>query len=388
MSERMNFIHRLEAGETMTELCREFGISRKTGYKLLKRWQEEGPEGLFDRSRAPLSSPHKRPEAIRTLVFNVKKAHPTWGARKVLARLARTTPGVNLPAPSTVGAWFKSAGLVKRRVRRRGPWRHKGPLTKPTRANEVWCADFKGQFRMGNGRYCYPLTITDAFSRKLLACVALESTHAGPAYLVFEEVFAEFGLPEVIRTDNGVPFCSPHALFGWSKLSTRWHELGISHERIEPGKPQQNGKHERMHLTLKEECTRPPGENLLHQQEILDRFRRCFNEVRPHEGIGNAVPDDLYQPSTTRLPSAIGEPDFSLFDYALPVRRSGHIKMPALGKRPRTVYLTTVLAGRRVGVRELDHDRWHVEWRGIALGEIDMTTRRLELPEEEIECVP
>lgn len=384
----MKFITRLEAGEKMVDLCHEFGISRKTGYKFWNRWKEEGPEGLFDRSRAPFHTPHRRPQAVRDLVFAVKKEHPTWGARKVLARLRRTTPGVKLPADSTVSGWFKQAGLTTRRVRRRGPSPSRTPLTVPTHPNHVWCADFKGQFRMANREYCYPLTITDAFSRKIIACVALEGTHAEPSRLVFQRAFREFGLPENLRTDNGNPFCSSQALFGWSRLSVWWHELGIKHERIEPGKPQQNGQHERMHLTLKKECTRPAGDNLLHQQEKFDAFVTCFNAVRPHEGIDDDVPDDRYSLSERMFPETIVEPDYALYDVALPVRSSGHIEMPARGKRPRTVYVSTVLAGRTVGVRELDDDRWMVAWRGITIGEIDMTTRRLTIPDTDPECHP
>lgn len=384
----MKFITRLEAGEKMVDLCREFGISRKTGYKFWNRWKEEGPEGLFDRSRAPLHTPHRQPQAIRDLVFAVKKEHPTWGARKVLARLRRTTPGVKLPADSTVSGWFKQAGLTTRRVRRRGASPSRTPLTVPTHPNHVWCADFKGQFRMANREYCYPLTITDAYSRKLIACVALEGTHAEPSRLVFQRAFRDFGLPENLRTDNGSPFCSSQALFGWSRLSVWWHELGIRHERIEPGKPQQNGQHERMHLTLKKECTRPAGDNLLHQQEKFDSFVACFNAVRPHEGIDNEVPDDRYSPSKRLFPETLLEPDYAFYDFALLVRPSGHIEMPPRGKRPCTVYVSTVLAGRTVGVRELDDDRWVLAWRGITIGEIDMTSRRLTIPDEDPTCHP
>ena len=361
----------------MSDLCVEFGISRKTGHKLWKRYQKEGPEGLYDRSRAPLR-PHRRtPDEVRELVFEVKKAHPSWGANKVRAYLLRRHPGVKVPAGSTIHAWFEAKGLVKRRLRRSRVPPRTQPLAEATEPNRLWCADFKGQFRLKTGRYCYPLTITDAFSRKILACVGLENTKTPGSRLVFEETFVKWGLPEAIRTDNGAPFAS-RGLLGMSQLSAWWRRLGIEHERITPGKPQQNGSHERMHLTLKQECTRPVGDNILHQQEMFDRFVDVFNQERPHEALDNDVPDDRYRRSERELPEELPDLKYPTHDLVLRVDSYGHIDMPGRPKGARKVYISSILVGECIGVREMEGDRWRTDWMDLTLGDIDMTTRRLE----------
>ena len=245
VNERMKFVARLQQGERMTDLCREFGVSRETGYKIKRRFEELGVAGLFDQSRAPRRVPHRTSKAIRELLVEAKKQHPTWGPKKLRAWLLRKDEGLKLPAPSTIGEILKEEGLVKSRKRRRRGKAKPTKLTQPTAPNEVWCADFKGQFRLRNrmGKYCYPLTITDGHSRYLIACEALDGTKAGPAQTVFEIAFRELGLPKVIRTDNGTPFGST-GLAGLTVLSAWWMRLGIAPERIEPGCPQQNGQHE------------------------------------------------------------------------------------------------------------------------------------------------
>src|SRR5579864_6443644 len=279
MDERLKFIARRLDGEKMAGLCREFGISRKTGYKILTRYNEIGLEGLTDRSRRPYRHANQLPVQIETQIVRLKHDKPSWGAPKIRERLARLYPDVHTPAISTVHAVLDRHGLVKRRTRRHN--RAKGTtLSHPFQPNDLWCADYKGEFMLADRRYCYPLTITDFASRYLFACEALSTTKEAYAFPVFEAVFKEFGLPKAIRTDNGVPFASPNALYGLSKLSVWWLRLGIEIERIKPGHPQQNGRHERMHLTLKLETTNPAGRNFLQQQAKFDDFIECYNNER------------------------------------------------------------------------------------------------------------
>ncbi|MBJ3778863.1 transposase [Acuticoccus sp. 2012] len=262
MDERVKFIARLLDGETMSGLCREFGISRKTGYKIHERYRDCGVEGLTDRSRRPYRHANQLPFQIETLIVRLKRERPAWGAPKIKERLARLYPEAQRPAISTVHTVLDRHGLVKRRKRRRN--RAMGtPLSSSSAPNALWCADYKGEFMLADRRYCYPLTVTDYASRYLIACEALQSTKEATAFPVFESAFKEFGLPRAIRTDNGVPFASPNALFNLSKLSVWWLRLGIEIERIKPGNPQQNGRHERMHLTLKLETTKPAAETML-----------------------------------------------------------------------------------------------------------------------------
>ena len=250
MDERLRFVARLLEGEKMAPLCREFGISRVTGYKIFERYRTCGLEGLRDRSRRPQRHANQLPYQVERAILGIKKEHPPWGAPKIRDKLIRQFPMIKPPAVSTVHAVLDRHGLVKRRKRRR----HKARGTELRAAHApsgLWCADFKGEFRLGNRRYCYPLTITDYRSRYLLACEGLSSTRSEFAFSVFERAFRDFGLPAAIRTDNGTPFASPNALFGLSKLAIWWLRLGIRIQRIKPGCPQQNGRHERMHLTLK-----------------------------------------------------------------------------------------------------------------------------------------
>lgn len=261
VEERLRFVARLLDGEPMTDMCREFGISRKTGYKIFERYKEHGLEALTDRSRRPVRYANQLPHQVESLIINLKRDKPHWGARKIRELLVRRLAGdVRLPARSTVHAVLDRHGLVKRPGRTRN--RATGtPLSQGLAPNDLWCADFKGEFRLGNRHYCYPLTVSDHASRFLLLCEALELVREDTAFTAFEQLFQERGLPQAIRSDNGVPFASPNGLFNLSKLSVWWLRLGIAIERIKPGKPQQNGRHERMHLTLKAEATRPAGLN-------------------------------------------------------------------------------------------------------------------------------
>jgi len=281
VDERVRFVGRLLEGEKMAVLCREFGISCKTGYKIFNRYKELGLDGLNDQVRRPLRYANQLPFQVESRILAIKKEHPSWGAPKIREKLIREYPQVRTPAKSTVHAVLDRHGLVKRRKRRR--YRAQGtPLNNVHKPNALWCADYKGEFKLANKRYCYPLTITDYRTRYLLACDALDSTKEDYAFTVFERTFRDFGLPNAIRTDNGVPFSSRTAFFGLSKLSVWWLRLGINIERIKPGNPQQNGRHERMHRTLKQEATKPASFNFLQQQERFDHFMEIFNNDRPH----------------------------------------------------------------------------------------------------------
>src|ERR1041385_221126 len=293
MDERLKFVARLLNGEKMAGLCREFGISRKTGYKLISRYNSCGVEGLTDRSRRPYRHANQLPVQIETLIVRLKQDKPNWGAPKIQERLARLYPDVHTPAISTVHAVLDRHGLVKRRTRRRNKAQGTA-LSRPLQPNELWCADYKGEFMLADRRYCYPLTVTDFASRYLITCEALSTTAEQYAFTVFERVFQEFGLPQAIRTDNGVPFASAKALYNLSKLSVWWLRLGIEIERIKPGHPQQNGRHERMHLTLKLEATKPAATNVLQQQARFDAFVERYNQERPHQALGMKVPADVY----------------------------------------------------------------------------------------------
>ena len=372
MEERLRFVARLLEGEAMTDLCREFGISRKTGYKLLGRYREEGAAALTDRSRRPVRYANQLPPQIEALIVRAKRDKPHWGARKIRELLVRRLPGeLRVPATSTIHAVLDRNGLVARMGR---PRRHAQgtPLSVGAQPNELWCADFKGEFKLGNGRYCYPLTVTDHASRYLLLCEALESVREAPVIDAFEHLFRERGLPAAIRTDNGVPFASPNALFNLSKLSVWWLRLGIALERIEPGKPQQNGRHERMHLTLKKETIRPPGMNSLQQQARFDAFTAEFNTERPHQALQMKTPADLYTPSS-RPYDGLPELDYPLHDRDLLVTACGRICM-----HRKKINISTVLAGQSVGIKEVDEGIWLVSFMRYDLGYIDLEQKTLQ----------
>lgn len=370
VSERLSFMKRLEQGERMTDVCREFGVSRKTGYKLWARYQRLGAVGLFDETRRPERSPQRVTDEVEALVVQARQAHPTWGPRKLRAWMTGQYPSVRLPAPSTLGDVLKRNGLVASRRKRRKTPLHDAPLESALQANDLWCADFKGQFRLGNRNYCYPLTITDQFSRYLLTCEGLESTEGEPARKVFELTFREFGLPGALRTDNGVPFAS-RGLAGLSRLSVWWLRLGIIPERIEPAHPEQNGRHERMHLTLKNETTRPPAHSLLQQQERFDRFVKEYNHDRPHEALGQRPPTAVYTSSTRPFPNRLPEPEYPLHDDVLTVSKTGHLRLGGRRRDPQ-FFLASALRGQRVGVREIADGVWLISFMSLDLGHFDM----------------
>jgi transposase InsO family protein len=372
MDERLRFVARLLDGEAMSEVCREFGISRKTGYKIFDRYKESGLEALTDRSRRPVRYAHQLPPQIEGLIVTFKREKPHWGARKIRELLVRRLDGdFRIPAQSTVHAVLHRHGLVKTAGRPRH--RAKGTaLSTGAAPNDLWCVDFKGEFKLGNGRYCYPLTVTDHASRYLLLCEALESVREDPAITAFEHLFQERGLPQAIRSDNGVPFASPNGLFGLSRLSVWWLRLGISIERIKPGHPQQNGRHERMHLTLKKEATRPAGMNPLQQQARFDAFVEEFNVQRPHDALAMKCPAEVYTPSA-RPYRGLPELTYPLHDKEVLITACGRLCM-----HRKRVNISTVLAGQRVGIKEVDEGIWLVSFMQYDLGFIDLEQKTLQ----------
>ena len=373
MEERLRFVARLLDGEGMSDVCREFGISRKTGYKIWGRYKEDGLEALCDRSRRPVRYANQLPEQIERLIVETKRAKPHWGARKIRELLVRRLAGdVRIPARSTVHAVLDRHGLVKRSRQRRRMKAEGTALSEAVAPNDLWCADFKGEFKTGNGRYCYPLTVTDQASRYLLLVEALEATKEQPVIEAFVRLFKERGLPAAIRSDNGLPFASPNGLYNLSKLSVFWLRLGIQVERIKPGNPQQNGRHERMHRTLKQETARPPGMNALQQQDRFDSFVSEFNEERPHEALAMKMPAELYAPSS-RAYEGLPELDYPFHERDILVTACGRICM-----HRKKINVSTVLAGQRLGITEVDDGIWLVSFMHYDLGYIDLEQRTLQ----------
>jgi len=357
----------------MSELCEKHGISRKTGYKWKGRFGRQGAEGLKDRSRAPKHSPRQTSSEVAERLLELRRQHPSWGPRKLLAWLEKHEPGEGWPQASTVGGLLKRAGLVgayRRRAARARPVTV--ARTEASGANEVWTSDFKGEFRTGDGRLCYPLTVVDGFSRFVLAIQGLPSVAGAGAWPVFERAFREYGLPRVIRTDNGNPFASSSALAGLSRLSVCWIKLGIGLERIEPGHPEQNGRHERMHRTLKAETARPPAANATGQQELFDRFRHEYNEQRPHEALGQRPPSELYRSSSRCYPGRLPQPEYPGHYEVRSVFRGGEIKW-----RGRYLFLSEALGGERVGLEEYDEGLWAVYFGALHLGRFDDRKRKI-----------
>lgn len=372
MEERLRFVAKLLDGESMTQVCREFGISRKTGYKIFNRYKDTGFEALSDRSRRPVRYANQLPPQIERLIVALKREKPHWGARKIRELLVRRLDqDVRIPAKSTIHAVLHRNGLVKG-IGRRAHRASGTQLSAGMAPNELWCADFKGEFKLGNGHYCYPLTVSDHASRFLLLCEALESTREESAITAFEQLFLERGLPAAIRSDNGVPFASPNALFNLSRLSVWWLRLGISIERIKPGHPQQNGRHERMHLTLKKEATRPPGVNSLQQQARFDAFVREYNTERPHEALGMKTPAELYRASHKPY-RGLPELSYPLHDREVIVTACGRICM-----HRKRINVSQVFAGQRVGIKEVDEGIWIVSFMHYDLGYIDLEQKTLQ----------
>lgn len=378
MEEKLRFVYEYERDErTMVELCAEFGISRETGYVWLRRYRAKGLSGLVEVDRAALRHPNQTAEEVERVIVELREAHMRWGPRKLKRVLERDQPLRRWPATSTIGEIVKRAGLVVERKKRRKTPPYTEPLAHAVEANRVWCADFKGWFRTQDGERIDPLTITDAYSRYLLRCQAVEKTNTERVRAIFEAAFRQYGLPQSIRTDNGPPFAST-AIAGLSRLAVWWMKLGIQVERIEPGKPQQNGRHERMHRTLKEAVTMPPAESKRAQQLLLDRFRQEYNEVRPHEALKMQTPASVYQPSEREYPRQVPEPEYGDEMKVLTVKSQGCFRW-----KQRDVFLSEVLWGERVGLLPVD-DRWYtIYFARVPLARFDSRFRQVEpLPKD------
>jgi len=365
--EKLRFLAAWRANEeSMSDLCRRFGISRKTGYKIVARWRNEEEGALLERSRAPQSCPWSTPQEVRDLLVALREQRPTWGPKKLRAYLERRHPEVTWPALSTIGEILRREGLTCPQLRRRRACPRRGQT--PLAPNEMWCADFKGHFRVLNHTRCDPLTVTDSFSRKLLGCRAMSPPiPTADVMAIFVELFREYGMPLTIQTDNGPPFACAGAM-GLTRLSAWWIRLGISPRRIEPGSPQQNGRHERMHRTLKAETIRPPAGSLEGQQKRFDAFRECYNEERPHEGLDLRTPASLYRPSERLFPEQIIPPQYDEGAIVRRVSKNGCIRW-----RKEPYFFTTVLDGE--DVRIVPHEEQpvlSVIYYGELIGRLDL----------------
>lgn len=364
MEERLKFIAKLLDGDRMSSACREFGITRKTGYKIYNRYKECGIQGLSDRSKRPHRYANQIPYQMERAILAIKKEYPNWGAPKIKEKLSKMFPDVVIPAISTVHAALHRNGLVK--SKRRARYKAQGTiLSTPTKPNDLWCCDYKGEFMLGNKKYCYPLTITDSHSRYLLTCEAQEAIRIKGAFDIFEATFKEYGIPKAIRSDNGIPFSSSNAIYGLSRLSVWWLRLGIDIERIKPGNPQQNGRHERMHRTLKQETTKPAAYNILQQQEKFDRFQEIYNFERPHQGIANMYPGQIYTPSRKEY-RGLEDIDYPFADKIVQVSKCGKIFM-----KNKAINISSVFGGQNVGLTETDDKIWLVTFMKYDLGYFD-----------------
>ncbi|MGH6992551.1 MAG: integrase core domain-containing protein [Caulobacteraceae bacterium] len=374
MDQRVAFIGDCLSGSwTMSELCERYEISRKTGYKWLERYRLEGAAGLAERSKAPLAHGRSTPEPLVEAIVGLRRERPSWGPRKIIAKLRAGQPGAPWPVASTAGEILKRAGLVSgRRLRRRGPPRLY-ELTAPQYANHVWAVDHKGWVRLLDGSRAEPLTMTDGFSRYLISLTATASTAHAEARPLFEQAFEEHGLPEVIRSDNGAPFAST-GVSGLTALSAWWIKLGIRHEKIDPGHPQQNGRHERFHLTLLE-AMRPAEPNRTAQERRFAAFAHDYNHERPHEALGQRAPASLYQPSPRPMPTHPPEPDYPAEAAVRRVRSNGEIKW-----RGELIHVCSALGGEAVAVEETDDGQWRVRYFATPLGIIDTAKRKLRRP--------
>jgi transposase InsO family protein len=364
MDEKLRFVFEYERDEqSMKELCLRYGISRETGYVWLRRYRQYGLEGLLELNRAPERHPNQTSVAVERAVLELRQAHMRWGPRKLKRILERDQPGRRWPATSTMGEIVKRAGLVVARKKRRKTEPYTEPLAHAVESNRVWCADFKGWFRSGDGTRIDPLTISDACSRYLLRSQAVEKTDTERVRAIFEAAFHEYGLPWAIRTDNGAPFASS-AVGGLSRLAVWWIKLGIVPERIQAGHPEQNGRHERMHRTLKLELQ--PAEDWRGQQRELDRFRQEYNEVRPHEALGMQTPASVYEPSPRAYPERVPEVEYPDTMLVRTIKSHGHFRW-----KKHDVFLSEVLWGERVGLLPVDDDCFRVYFAHVPLALFD-----------------
>lgn len=371
MRERMKFIAAYEQGEqTMAALCRAFGISRESGYKWLARWRGEGLDGLKERSRAPHRHPNRTPPALAERVVAARLAHPHWGPKKLRVCLARDAPDERWPAASTIGDILAAAGLVVPRRSRPRLAARTQPFADCLAANDLWTIDWKGWVRTGDGQRCEPLTLCDACSRYLLRCLALGRSDGAQAWAVLEGAFREYGLPKVLRSDNGPPFAS-RGVGRLSHLSVQLIKAGVMPEWIDPGRPQQNGRHERLHLTLQQETMQPPAASRRAQNHRFAAFRHCYNEERPHEALGQVTPASCYQPSPRSYSGRLRAPEYGDDQEVRRVRSNGQIKW-----RGKLVFVGEALVGEPVGLAQRA-DGWQVSYGPILLGLLRPGTSKL-----------
>jgi len=373
MDQRLQFVaDHQRALYDMTALCARYGVSRRTGYKWLARYAAEGPRGLEDRTHAPHRCPHRIAAELAALLLATRRAHPTWGPAKVVQYLAPRHPAVDTwPAVSTVADLLARHGLVAKRRRRR-PLVHPGTVPLRTSApNDPWTADFKGQFKTRDGVYCFPLTVADQHTRYLLAVHALLNTRAVGARAAFECAFRTYGLPQAIRTDNGVPFANT-GLHGLTQLSVWWLRLGIQHQRIRPASPQENGAHERMHRTLKAETTRPPARDLQQQQRAFTAFRRAYNAERPHAALAGDTPGARYTPSPRPYPARLPALEYPGHFTVKLVTNAGTIRF-----KQRLLFLAHALTHHHVGLEETADGVWSLYLGPVLLGRIDERTMKV-----------
>jgi putative transposase len=369
MDEKLRFVFSYERDEeSMKTLCERFGISRETGYVWLRRYRQNGAAGLLEVNRAPLRHPNQTAAGIEEAVLELRQAHMTWGPRKLKRILERDQPGRGWPATSTMGEIVKRAGLVVERRKRRRTEPYTAPLAHAVESNRVWCADFKGWFRSRDGTRIDPLTITDACSRYLLRCQAVEKTNTGRVLAIFEATFREYGLPWAMRTDNGPPFASS-AVGGLSRLAVWLLKLGIRPERIEAGHPEQNGRHERMHRTMKLDLQ--PGEDWRGQQREMGRFRYDYNHVRPHEALGMQTPASVYVPSPRPYPERLPEVEYPDTMLVRTVKAHGHFRW-----KKHDVFLSEVLWGEPIGLLPVDDEYYRVYFSHVPVALFDTRTAK------------
>jgi transposase InsO family protein len=379
VDQRRKFVREYESGEwTMAELCRIYEISRESGYKWWKRSQFEGDPGLEDRSRAPQRHPNQTAVKIEQQVLQLRRQHATWGARKLLISLQRRFPKVSWPAASTIGELLKREGLaVARRKGRRTP-AYTQPLVHAEQSNQVWCADFKGWFRTQDQQRIDPLTVTDAASRYLLRCQIVEKTDTLRVRGIFEAAFREYGLPLAMRTDNGPPFAT-RAIAGLSPLAVYLMKLDIVPERIAAGHPEQNGRHERMHRTLKAETANPAAAHARAQQKAFDHFKHIYNEQRPHQALAMKTPASCYTRSEREYPERLPEPEY---DVSMQVRKVG--PCGTFGWKAEKIFISETLAGERIGMELIENDIWLVYYAAFPIALFDSYQKSIRpLPAKE-----
>lgn len=375
MEERFRFVEDWKREEeSVAELCRQYGVSRQTGYKWIGRYREGSLAALEDRSRAARTHPNQALQEVVDAVVGNRGDHPHWGPEKLRAFLQRKAPEVEWPSASTIGEILQRHGLVTPRKRRRRATPSTTPLAHATAANSVWCTDFKGWWVCGDGQPCYPLTLTDANSRFLLRCQGMPTEEGWRIQPIYEAAFREYGLPDWMRNDNGTPFASV-GLAGLSWLSVWWIKLGIRPERIEPGKPSQNGRHERMHLTLQQEIEGTPAANLRVQQRMLDAFRHSYNEQRPHAALGQKTPAECYHGSIREYPSRIAKIEYPSEYEVRRVDPSGGFRW-----RGASIYATRALAGEWIGLEAIDEERWRVHFSFYGIGELSAGAKAVRVP--------